>query len=228
MISYFDQLGYHVPMNTNPADFFIDVVSVDTRDEAREKETNITVDGLIEEWQKVEKLLPETINAADDPSKLDITHGQVEPIDDYNAQQFLTSKRAVAVNYFTQTWVLYRRAITNLKRDNLAVWGNLFEVVLFGSLMGAIFYKLSEELPGVLSRRSALYIVASMQTYLMLIFIIYKLANDMKVYDRERADNMYGTIPYMISQFFSTLPFNIIFPLIYSSIMVRHIYLLTI
>jgi ABC-type multidrug transport system ATPase subunit len=123
MINYFDKLGYQVPMNTNPADFFIDVVSVDTRDEDREKQTNITVDALIEEWQKVEKLgvLPETVNPAGDPSKLEITHGQVEPVDDKHSHQFLTSKSGVNVDYFTQTWVLYRRAMTNLKRDNLAV-----------------------------------------------------------------------------------------------------------
>lgn len=223
MIDYFDKLGHQVPLNANPADFFIDVVSVDTRDQVREKETNLTVDRLIQEWEKYEK----TKNVEESSSlgvvvPSDAKHGKVEPVDDNQEHQFISSKKGVSVNYFQQTWVLFRRALTNLKRDNLAVWGNLFEVLLFGSLLGAIFYKLDEDLPGVLSRRSALYIVASMQTYLMLIFIIYKLSNDMKVYDRERADNMYGAIPYMIAQFFSTLPFNILFPLIYSSIMVTY------
>jgi hypothetical protein len=219
MIDYFDKLGYSVPMNVNPADFFIDLVSIDTRDEVREKETNKTVDILIKEWEKVEKagVAVESGNAG-----YPVKPGKILPVEEHQEHHFIQSKQNVGVNYFVQTWVLFRRAITNLKRDNLAVWGNFFEVLLFGALLGAIFYNLSEELSGVLSRRSALYIVASMQTYLMLIFTIYKLSNDMVIFDRERADNMYGTIPYMIAQFFSTLPFNIIFPLIYSSIMVRY------
>lgn len=72
-----------------------------------------------------------------------------------------------------------------------------------------------------MTRRSALYIVASMQSYLMLIFVIYKLSNDMKVFDRERADNMYQVVPYLIGQFIAQLPFYILFSLIYSVIMVR-------
>ena len=223
MISYFDKLGHTVPLNANPADFFIDVVSVDTRDEVREKESNKTVDLLIEAWSKiqVDGTSPESHKVVNTAASDSSSHGKVEPVEENLENHFLESKKVVNVNLFQQTWILFRRAVTNLNRDNLAVWGNLFEVIFVGAVMGAIFYKLDETLQGVLSRRSALYIVASMQTYLMLIFIIYKLSHDMKIFDRERADNMYGTIPYMFAQFFSTLPFNILFPLIYSSIMVR-------
>jgi hypothetical protein len=59
-----------------------------------------------------------------------------------------------------------------------------------------------------------------MQPYLMLIFVIYKLSNDMKVFDRERADKMYGVVPYLIGDFTAHLPFYIGFPLIYSIITV--------
>ena len=79
---------------------------------------------------------------------------------------------------------------------------------------------MEETLPGVLTRRSALYIVTSMQPYLMLIFVIYKLSNELKIFDRERADNMYRVVPYLSSQFVSNLPFYIGFPLLYSVIMV--------
>ena len=221
MIEYFGKHGHDVPLNVNPADYFIDIVSIDTRDELSEKETNKIVDILIEEWVKVESaVIGSEIVKIENQNISGNKLGKVEPEDDEQENELLISKKAVNVNGFQQTWILLRRALSNLKRDNLAVWGNLFEVLFIASVMGAIFYNLDESLPGVLSRRSALYIVASMQTYLMLIFIIYKLSLDMKVFDREKADNMYGTIPYMMAQFLSTLPFNILFPLIYSSIMV--------
>lgn len=57
----------------------------------------------------------------------------------------------------------------------------------------------------------------------MLIFVIYKLSNDMKVFDRERADKMYGVVPYLVGDFTAHLPFYIGFPLIYSIITVSHV-----
>ena len=218
MIRYFDKLGYQVPMHANPADFFIDVVSVDNRDELSEKKSIQEVDLLIEAWREWEF-------KSIDSNALG-KHQVSDTLPNKNFPEELTGEvtdklRSVAnIDYFQQTWILLRRAICNLKRDNLAIWGTFFEVLFVGSIMGAIFFKLDESIQGVLTRRSALYIVASMQTYLLLIFIIYKLSNDMKIFDRERADNMYATIPYMVSQFLSTLPFNILFPLIYSSILV--------
>ncbi|KAL2918015.1 hypothetical protein HK105_202429 [Polyrhizophydium stewartii] len=130
-----------------------------------------------------------------------------------------TNAGGSGAGFLAQCAILTRRSWKNLLRDNLSLWGNLAEAIIVGLVFGYIFFRLEDTLPGVLSRRAALYIATSMQTYLMLIFVIYKLCGDMKVFDRERADHMYGVVPYVFGQFTSQLPFNVLFPLIYAILM---------
>ncbi|KAI8929947.1 P-loop containing nucleoside triphosphate hydrolase protein [Entophlyctis helioformis] len=246
-LSYFANLGFPVPTDVNPADHIIDITSIDNRDPVVERRTRGTVDRLVAEWdaivaagkdkdfacppradialirKKSADLLALQANPQREAAKPDSAVADQtvlvasSPTD--GPQQSAAVARISGAGFVAQCTILTRRAWKNLLRDNLSLWGNLFEVIAVGLIFGAIFFQLSDSLPGVLSRRAALYIVASMQTYLMLIFVIYKLCNDMKVFDRERADYMYGVVPYLFGQFMSQLPFNLLFPLIYSTFM---------
>lgn len=49
-------------------------------------------------------------------------------------------------------------------------------------------------------------------------FMVYKLSGEMTVFDRERTDKMYSTIPYIISWYIANAFINILLPLIYTTI----------
>ena len=87
-----------------------------------------------------------------------------------------------------------------------------------GLFFGIIFFRLGSNLTDVLTRKAALYIVASIQTYLQLIFSVYKTCSELKVFDRERSDNIYSVFPFVCAQFIAQLPFNILFPTVYAII----------
>jgi len=54
MLGYFKGLGYECPRHTNPADFVMDLVSVDLREEGRERDSREKVERLIEAWDRVD------------------------------------------------------------------------------------------------------------------------------------------------------------------------------
>ncbi|KAI8911576.1 P-loop containing nucleoside triphosphate hydrolase protein [Gorgonomyces haynaldii] len=232
-LSYFESIGFPCPENSNPADYLIDISSVDYRNEQSETETLAQINRMGDLWKKA--------NQSDYRFKSSITQTQIElpkPEEDKeqrDAQDIITlqPKTTLAVkphhkstdlreckesSIFSQALILTERAWKNLLRDNLALWGSLFECVVIGTVFGLIFFRLPEDQAGVLSRRAALYIVCSIQTYLMLIFVIYKTCNDIKVFDRERADKMYGSFAYIFSQLVAQFPFFVLFPTIYSLI----------
>ncbi len=58
MLGYFGSLGYRCPQHTNPADFALDLITVDLQEEKREAESRVKVQRLIESWEKVVRESP--------------------------------------------------------------------------------------------------------------------------------------------------------------------------
>lgn len=64
MIPYFAQLNHELPMYINPADFAIDLTSIDLRNQENENSSRIRVDQLIIDWGNqifIPKILETTI-----------------------------------------------------------------------------------------------------------------------------------------------------------------------
>lgn len=49
-------------------------------------------------------------------------------------------------------------------------------------------------------------------------FMVYKLSEEMIVFDRERVDKMYGVVPYILSWYIANAFVNILLPLIFTTI----------
>ncbi|KAJ8901872.1 hypothetical protein NDN08_004077 [Rhodosorus marinus] len=56
-VAYFSTLNYRCPANFNPADFFIDLISVDNRSERKSKTSNARIDLLEDAFLKHEENL---------------------------------------------------------------------------------------------------------------------------------------------------------------------------
>ncbi|KAI1082153.1 P-loop containing nucleoside triphosphate hydrolase protein [Whalleya microplaca] len=53
MLGYFSSHGYQCPQHTNPADYALDLITIDLQEEQREAESREKVKRLIESWEKV-------------------------------------------------------------------------------------------------------------------------------------------------------------------------------
>mmetsp|Transcript_15706 Transcript_15706/g.64196 ORF Transcript_15706/g.64196 Transcript_15706/m.64196 type:complete len:181 (-) Transcript_15706:872-1414(-) len=61
-VAYFSGLNYRCPSNFNPADFFIDLISVDNRSEKKSKTSNARIDLLEDAFLKHEENLKSTLD----------------------------------------------------------------------------------------------------------------------------------------------------------------------
>ncbi|KAI1139338.1 P-loop containing nucleoside triphosphate hydrolase protein [Hypoxylon sp. FL0543] len=68
MLPYFSSLGYHCPQHTNPADFALDLITIDLQEAHREAESREKVRRLIESWNKIMSQSPSGVPVA--PSRL--------------------------------------------------------------------------------------------------------------------------------------------------------------
>ncbi|CEP60037.1 uncharacterized protein LALA0_S01e01574g [Lachancea lanzarotensis] len=179
MVPYFRQLGFKVPEHVNPADYFVDICSVDTRSEELKQQTSDRLKKLIESWQEPQ-----------------------------NEIKFIELNMAYSlsvmphVSFSTQVRVLTRRAFKVNWRDPMTTAALLLEPVLVGVITGWIFYKPDPtSAKGIRTFTSALYSAAALQGYLFLLFEIYRLCEqDIKVYDRERAEGCVTPWSFVIAR----------------------------
>lgn len=112
-----------------------------------------------------------------------------------------------------QILVLTSRAWRNQIRDHLVIWGCLAECIVVGLVVGSIFFQMDGSMNGIHSRSSLIYAAGSIQPYLMLMIMIFRLSREIMVYDRERMDRWYGPLPHVISTCLYIAPLNLLYPL---------------
>ncbi|TPX58866.1 hypothetical protein PhCBS80983_g02858 [Powellomyces hirtus] len=195
VLDHFAKQSHEIPAQMNPADFLIDVSSVDNSDLGAEESSTLRIKLLVEYWEKENgrNIPPER------PERNESLTSVVEntPGSGQQSTENLSSRR-IGASPWSQTLILADRTFRNLLQDRLTLWGSVLEVLILATAVGLIFYKLDETESGILGRKSLLYITASVQNYLGLMFMVFKLSMEMKVFDRERLDKMYGVVPYLL------------------------------
>ena len=195
-LAYFEQLGFVCPVHTNPADFLIDIASIDTT----------TTEASIESLQRVALL---QANWANQQSKEHISPSE---------ESILRIDNPVQIAWTRKSYILLKRNLLTGWRDPLGLITAVLESLLIGVILGWMFYKVPGDLTGIRSLQGFCWSVIALQAYLYLLFSVYRISEwDIKVFDRERLDGLYGVIPWLLSYRVShLLTEDIIVPLLLS------------
>ncbi|KAF9557553.1 hypothetical protein EC968_007605, partial [Mortierella alpina] len=209
------------PSGVNPFDYLLDLSMIDFASEAIERTTAARRDLLVQAWAKRTQTTI-TSNSPSDLSTLTSSGGESSK-QPAAASSFVSLAvdiipRGAGPSLWSQIRVLTSRGWRNQARDNLVIWGSLGECVVIGIAVGVVFYQLDDSLAGIRSRSSLVYAVGAIQAYLMLMIMIYRLSQDIVVYDRERMDRWYGPVPHIISSCLYSAPPNILYPVVFSAI----------
>ena len=205
-LAYFEHLGYILPPFVNPAEFLIDLASIDTRTPEAEESSATRVQGLIQAFQ----VSPEYSGLQTMGEKLVI--GQTE------SQKGVSGQHHAALNH--QVKVLTGRTFKITYRDPMGIFGSMLEATSMAVITGWIFLQLDGSLSGIRSREGALYTAASLQGYLILLFECYRLTVDIQLFDREYREGVVNVASFLISRrlariFLEDVPVPLIFSIIF-------------
>eukprot|EP00656_Telonema_subtile_P008929 TRINITY_DN14175_c0_g1_i1.p1 TRINITY_DN14175_c0_g1~~TRINITY_DN14175_c0_g1_i1.p1 ORF type:complete len:1177 (+),score=281.47 TRINITY_DN14175_c0_g1_i1:134-3664(+) len=186
VITHLSELGFDCPENINPADFVIDLVTIDYRTQAAEDSSQDRLALLTDASCSLEKT-PESTPAA---------------------QALSTPDPPSAIQ---QLAALLLRGWLRLSRDVPLVLGALVEATVVGAFVGALFFQLGDSEGDVsISRRSLLYLVGSMQPYVVILFTVFRLTEvDMPVFDAEMDDSSYRMWVGVLAMRLTYLPLDI-------------------
>ncbi|KAJ3387184.1 hypothetical protein HDU92_002060 [Lobulomyces angularis] len=234
-VKHFTNLNISFPSEANPADWLLDIstdniqeenlidrnlnfskiwknegLKINSTSEIDEDNdsTLLNGEGLLENYFAFDGILKDNFLA----NKAEKTNLTIEEEENY-------SKNNNRASLIYQISTLTGRSVKIMFRDPLMFFGSVFEVIFFSVCVGLIFFQMPEDLAGIYSRKSILYLISSLQPYLFLIYMIYKLSEEIKVFDREREDNMYTVLAYFVSSFIANFPLQLLTCLLYSLIL---------
>lgn len=193
MLPYFNSLGYFVPKNVNPADYVIDITSIDKRAPEAELETSRNLLRLIEEWEiyKDSILLDdETVNKEIDENKsftTEVTNNVLENTD--------------RAPFIRQVKILTRRTFLLSFRDKYTMMALLFEPILMGLVSGWVFFNPGNSYVGIRTKQGIMYTSNGLQGYVFILYEIYRLSLvDIRVFDMERLENCVTASAFIVSR----------------------------
>jgi ABC-type multidrug transport system ATPase subunit len=149
MLKHFGSKGFKCPETTNPADFALDIVTIDLRHAEREAATRQKVQSLIDAWNETHNSRPASMAIAS-PAELG-------------------ALRKSTASFATAFPILVQRSSINFWRERNAAIARIMQVVGYGMVMALFFaplrtdyYSIQTRL-GFIQEVSPLYFVGVLQ-----------------------------------------------------------------
>jgi hypothetical protein len=212
MLAHFAAQGYECPRHVNPADFALDLITVDLQHESREAASKEKVRRLIESW-----------------------NAEVYPVASSGSiatPAELGSMAREPTSFASAYSILIRRATKNMFRQPEILIARIMQVVGLGIVLSLYFAPLHNDYFAVQNRLGflieigPLYFVGSKfvvcYTRMALILIRIVLNNiavyptERDVFERDFLDRIYGVEAFFLTYISITTPFEIISCLIFS------------
>jgi ABC-type multidrug transport system ATPase subunit len=199
-LPYFATMGHPLPPFVNPAEHIIDVAAIDTRFLDIKATSHVRVQRLKEAWKASSKNME---NEKSGPVVITTTQISRNPS-----------------SFQHQVRVQTSRTIKTAWRDPFGISGSSSEALILGLITGWVFLNTDESLTGIRSRIGALYTAAVQQGFLILIFEIYRLAQEISVFDQEHIEGVVSVPSYLLSRrlarlFIEDIPIPLIFSVIF-------------
>jgi ABC-type multidrug transport system ATPase subunit len=195
MLLHFAALGYECPRHVNPADFALDLITVDLQHEQREVATRAKVRKLIASWNS-EKFRSAHTGAIATPAELG-------------------SLAREPASFFAAYPILVRRAARNMFRQPDIIIARIMQVVGMGIVLALFFAPLKTDYYAIQNRMGFLVEIAPLYFVGMLNNIaVYPIERD--VFYRDYEDRIYGVEAFFMSYISLTVPFEILGCIIFS------------
>lgn len=235
MLPYFDRMGYDCPKHTNPADFALDMITIDLQQEDREAASRDRVKKLIDSWNgdspaENTQRLPDIIEA-DEASDKQAEKSEKQPEEGEKSSDAITTNPSNARKSFNKESlstpaelgalirkrspfhkalpILLRRAIINTRRQPELILARTMQVVGLALMFTLFFAPLHHDYFAVQTRMGFIQQAGAFYFVGMLQNVaVYPAERD--VFYREDDDGVYGIDAFLLSYTIIEVPLEII------------------
>lgn len=231
MLAYFERQGFECPRHTNPADFALDLITIDLQQEEREAETREKVRRLVAAWadearrtalladQTAKPRLPD-IAEEEHPASSSAAAKQQQQQQQPQQRHTLASPAELGAlvrapsPLHTSLPILAHRATINFLRQPSLLMARTMQVVGFGIVLTLFVAPVGRDIPsiqtrvGLVQQTGALYFVGMLQNV-----AVYPAERD--VFYREQDDGVYGVAAFAIVYTLLEIPGEVLSSLLF-------------
>ncbi|GAQ34620.1 ABC transporter [Aspergillus niger] len=202
--TYFDSIGYSLPINTNPAEFILDLVSSDfagsthamSKDQVQRIHTSWTESSNAAAL--AEQVSQRTVLSEKQSAKLDM--------DELSRPGILSI-----------TLTLLHRSFIKSYRDVVAYGIRIVMYLGLAIMMGTVWLRLHTEQSYIQPFINAIFFGSAFMSF-MAVAYVPAFIEDRMTFIKERANGLYGALPFIVSNFIIGLPFLFLISLLFSII----------
>lgn len=234
MLRYFGQLGRECPRNTNPADFVMDLITVNLQDQQREAETRDAVETLITSWNKRVSTGQAAVAEGDLDDRLaPITEEKtnISSKDPNGGQDLIKTRRHQSkarlstpaelgtlvrrrTSFAVSFPLLSRRAFINFRRQPPLIMARLMQVIGLAIVLTLFFAPLRSNYASIQNRIGFVQQIGSFYFVGMLQNVaVYPAERD--VFYREDDDGVYSVESFLAMYTLLEIPFEVISCLVF-------------
>lgn len=207
--AFFKSAGFSVPNNVNPAEHYLQLISVDYSSDETTRNSRRRIDAIVQafdSWRSSEVTDEDNENAPDAESS--------EKTEMTVARQ--SQKRP---NILSQIRVLFVRAFRQMVRDKKTIISRLSSSLGSALLFGAIYWRIGYNQRTIQDRMGLLQVCTINSAMTALVKTLNVFPKESVLVNRERVRGSYSVFEYFVSKLVAEMPVSAFFPLVFSSIL---------
>ncbi|KAJ1762156.1 hypothetical protein GGH19_003688 [Coemansia sp. RSA 1807] len=188
-IDYFADIGYHCPVHENPADYFIDLMTLDYRTDELLDESRLRVAGLARSFLQHRAKHGVPIDLATEEKTETGASSFVSEIDVDPRNSWITEFKTLA-----------HRDWTNLTRNVMFLVSQGFQSLVTALIVGFMFFYLKHDATSIQNRLGVLFVVVLNSTFPVVMPSMQAYLQERDIMLRERASAVYRVTTFYISK----------------------------
>lgn len=207
--TYFQQIGYPVPELSNPADYYMAMMSIESYDVEDTEDSNKLQRSrsfIAEEYQKKIDYFDKSYQESELKCDADFEDPDAPPI----SQQ--TDTYSYKANICKQYILITQRSFKNLLRIPITSYVKLASTIIVSLMIILIFQRLEKDVTSIQNRTGVLFFFTLNTIFNSIQGVILVFPDERGVFLRENASGMYNVLSYYLGKVTSEIPNFIIFP----------------
>ena len=186
-LGYFSAEGLDCPMHENPADYFIDCVTMDYKDVENQTESKERVDKLVSRWEEQSPLT------------------DMDPYESNGSSNLSHNIESKGANLFQQIfWVLYRGTLNEVRNKPLLM-ARLGQAIFISVIIGVLYFQIDNDQSTISDRNGITFFLIINSGFNEIIPTVNAFGTQRVVFFRERDSRTYSIFAFWVGKQLSML-----------------------